>query len=429
MKIALVYPEVYDLARFKEQRKEFPPFGILYLASFLEENHFEVSIFKISQGQTQHDFSGYDVIGFSIPSSATYDIVKKSRFTSLYHAKATIAVGGVHPSFYPEQTLIDFQADVVAIGSGEKTLLDIVRSHTTKDFSRIAGICYQKDATIITNPTRPLENSIDWIPLPARHLLPESDFIMNTRLAGTGLRMTHIMLSRGCPFSCHFCAVGQKKVQYRSGKNVRLELEYLQREYRIDGFAVVDDNFVVNKNMIRNVCESIDDLKLPWSALSRVDTVDYELLETMHHAGCIEIKFGVESGSEKMLRAMGKNISINQIRQAITLATAIGIHVKIFLVHGFPGETLASTRETISLLEDIHPMVDRVSLFRFAPLPGSYVFQNPKIFNLHLPEKISDWGKFHIYHNQYHWWGSQQDFQEVELSYQQLNNFVIEHWP
>jgi radical SAM superfamily enzyme YgiQ (UPF0313 family) len=241
--------------------------------------------------------------------------------------------------------------------------------------------------------------------------------------------MTHIMLSRGCPFSCHFCAVGQKKVQYRSGKNVRLELEYLQREYRIDGFAVVDDNFVVNKNMIRNVCESIDDLKLPWSALSRVDTVDYELLETMHHAGCIEIKFGVESGSEKMLRAMGKNISINQIRQAITLATAIGIHVKIFLVHGFPGETLASTRETISLLEDIHPMVDRVSLFRFAPLPGSYVFQNPKIFNLHLPEKISDWGKFHIYHNQYHWWGSQQDFQEVELSYQQLNNFVIEHWP
>lgn len=429
MKVVLVYPEVYDLARFEEQRKEFPPFGVLYLAAFLEKNHFNVNIFKISQNNTQCDFRDYDVVGFSIPSSATYNIVKKARFNSTYSNNSTIAVGGVHPNFYPEKTLTDFQADIVAIGSGEKTLLEIVRAHATKDFSKISGICYQRGRSIITSQKRIAEDSIDLLPLPARHLLDESDFIMSNRLAKTGVRMTHVMLSRGCPFSCHFCAVMQKRIQYRSGSNVRMELEYLKREYKIDGFAVADDNFVVNKNIVKNVCEAIGDLGLRWSALSRVDTVDYELLETMSSAGCIELKFGVESGSERMLRAMGKNISGDQIRKAIALASSVGIQVKIFLVHGFPGENLASTQETISLLRDIKRMVDRISLFRFVPLPGSYVFNNPDLFDLTIPKHISDWGIFHIYRNHHHWWGNKEDFRQMEIAYHELRKFIADHWP
>lgn len=428
MKIALVYTEVYDLARFKEQRKEFPPFGVLYLAAFLEENHFKVDIIKINRDNARCNFRDYDVVGFSVPSSATYDVVKEARFKSSYSENPTIVVGGVHPNFYPKETLVELQANVVAIGSGERTLLEIVQAHTAKDFSQISGICYLKGKSIITTPKRIVEGSIDWLPLPARHLLDESDFIMSNRLARTGLRMTHIMLSRGCPFSCHFCAVMQKRIQCRSGSNIRMELEHLKREYKIGGFAVVDDNFVVNKNMVKNVCKAIGDLDLRWSALSRVDTVDYELLEIMRNAGCIELKFGVESGSERMLRAMGKNISGNQIRKAITLASSVGIQVKIFLVHGFPGETLASTQETISLLKDIEPMVDRVSLFRFVPLPGSYVFKNPDLFDLNIPKHISDWGKFHIYHNNCHWWGSKEDFQKMKLAYQELRKFIADHW-
>jgi len=221
----------------------------------------------------------------------------------------------------------------------------------------------------------------------------------------------------------------QKRIQYRSGGNIRLELEHLKRKYKIDGFAVADDNFVVNKSIVRNVCEAIGGLGLRWSALSRVDTVDYELLETMHDAGCIELKFGVESGSEKMLQSMGKNISGNQIRKAITLAYSVGIQIKIFLVHGFPGENFASTRETLSLLKDIKHMVNRVSLFRFVPLPGSYVFKNPELFNLTIPKHISDWGIFHIYHNDRHWWGNKGDFRQMELAYQELRKFIADYWP
>lgn len=428
MKVALVYPEVYDLARYKEKRKEFPPFGVLYLAAILEKNGIKVNIFKVNKSSTRCDFRDYDIIGFSIPSSATYGIVKESRFSSMYSNNPTITVGGVHPSFFPEKTLVEFQANLVVIGSGEKTIIEIAGTNSTKDFSEISGVCFMDGQSVIITPKRPIEKSIDWIPLPARHLLDESDFIMDNRLANTNTRMTHVMLSRGCPFACHFCAVLQKRIQYRSSINIRMELEHLKQKYHIEGFAVVDDNFVVNKNAVKSVCESIKDLGLRWSALSRVDTVDHELLEAMCDAGCIELKFGVESGSERMLRIMGKNISCNQIRQAITLSHSIGIKVKIFLVHGFPGEDLTSTKDTISLLKEIGPMIERVSLFRFVPLPGSYVFREAKSFGLHIPEHIHDWSKFRIYNNNHHWWGSIDDFRRMESAYKELEKFITDNW-
>jgi radical SAM superfamily enzyme YgiQ (UPF0313 family) len=428
MKVALVYPEVCDLARFKEARKEFPPFGVLYLAAILEESGIEVQVFKINGYNKKFDFRGFEVVGFSIPSSATYDMVKETRFESLYSDNRTVLVGGVHPSFYPEETLIDLQADAVATGNSDKTIFDLVNAHDSRSFSQIAGLCFLSEGSIVKTPGLALDRSIDWLPLPARHLLEESDFIMANRLAGTDTKMAHIMISRGCPFSCRFCAVQQKQIQYRSGYSVKAELEFLKRTYSIGGFAIVDDNFVINKNAIKDICLSIKDLGLRWSALSRVDTIDQELLEEMFDAGCIELKFGVESGSERMLRAMGKNISCNQIRRAITLAHSIGLRVKIFLVHGFPGEDQSSTNETIALMKEIAPMVDRVSLFRFAPLPGSFVFKHAASFKLNIPERIVDWSKFHIHYNHYHWWGSDNDFARLEIAYRELESYISQNW-
>lgn len=428
MRVALVYPEVYELARFKEKRKEFPPFGVLYLASVLEQKNIIVHVFPINKKDTQLNLSDYDIVGFSIPSSATYDIVKKSRFSSLYSGNPVIVAGGIHPSLYPQETLMEFQAQAVIIGSGERTLAEIVEQCHKRDFSAVKGICYLKDGLPRLSPTRPLEKDINWIPLPARHLLRESDFIMDNRLATTDIRMTHVLLSRGCPFSCRFCTVLQKKIQYRSKNSIRKEFEYLKDAYHIDGFVIVDDNFVVNKSYVKQICKTIEDLNLKWSVLSRVDTVDYELLEIMHNAGCIEIKFGVESGNEEILSRMGKNISVNQIKKAITLTSAVGIGVKIFLVHGFPGENRITTQDTISLLSEIAPMVDRVSLFRFVPLPGSYVFRNAKQFNLKISEPSKSWEQYRIYDNDRHWWGDKNDFQQLTQAYLELNQFITAVW-
>ena len=279
---------------------------------------------------------------------------------------------------------------------------------------------------VFTEP-RTLKKDLDHLPsIPVRHLLPDSDFVMTNRLSSTNLRMTHVMFSQGCPFSCNFCASQQRRMQYRSGYHIRQELEYLKDVYGIEGFAVVGDNFLVNKRKVCAISESIGNLGLKWSILSRVDTVEYDILESMYDAGCIEIKFGVESGSETILKAMGKRVSVDQIYNAIKMTRSVGIKVKVLIVHGYPGENMQTTQETITMLENLSILIERVSLFRFVPLPGSRVYNDAERNQLIITG--SSWNKYHIHHNPYHWWGSDNDFAIVGESYASLDKFILEKW-
>lgn len=433
MHVALVYPEVYDLARFKEKRKEFPPFGVLYLASVAEQSGHEVTIFKVTDQDWRLDLTDFEAVGFSIPSSATYGIIKKARFDSIYRNDPLIMVGGVHPNFYPERTLTDIRPHVVGIGEGEDTFLELLAEARTRQFESVDGVCYLGDhGPARTTPRKPMRD-IDVLPLPARHLLNPADLVMTDRLSSTDLRMAHVMFSRGCPFPCRFCAAAQTRIQYRSGASARFELEHLIENYGIDGFAIVDDNFIVNKNKVRDICLSIRELGLRWSALSRVDTIDQALLDDMAASGCIEVKFGMESGSEALLKAMRKNTTQHQIRNAVRMACQAGIKVKLFLIHGYPGENLNTTRETIGLLDELAGDIERVSLFRFVPLPGTYVYDHPEEFGLHGTDRDpgwnGDWSRYHIHHNHLHWWGSDQDFSLVQRGYEELRGMVDRRWP
>jgi anaerobic magnesium-protoporphyrin IX monomethyl ester cyclase len=433
MKVVLLYPEVYDMARFKDKRKEFPPFGVLYLAAVTEEAGHEVAIEAVTPGRTCLDLTGYDAIGFSLASSATYGLMLQARHESAFATGALVMVGGVHCNFYPESSLADFDAAVAAYGESEETVLEILSRVGSRDFTGIPGILWrERDGQLHRSPPRPLIRDIDQLPLPARHLLPAGHVIMADRLAGTDLRMAHVMFSRGCPFPCSFCAAGQTRIQYRSGKSARIELEHLIDAYGIQGFAIVDDNFIVNKPKVGDICDHIKGLSLCWSALSRVDTVNPPLLAKMAASGCIEVKYGMESGSETLLKAMRKNTTRNKIRAAIHATTDAGIAAKVFVIHGFPGENDQTTDETISLLAELAPSIARVSLFRFVPLPGTQVYENPDqygIMGTHLqPGWDGDWSAFHIHHNTRRWWGTDAQWAEVESSYQRLRGFVETTW-
>src|SRR6185312_3016206 len=346
--------------------------------------------------------------GFSLASSATYGYMLEARRRSPIRPDALVMVGGVHCNFYPEDSLRDLDADVAADCEAEETILEILTRIDSRSFTNVAGAIWRAKGQVVRETKRPIIRDIDCLPLPARHLLPVEDFVLDDRLAGTDLRMAHVMFSRGCPFPCSFCAAGQTKIQYRSGDSARTELRHLIELYGIEGFAIVDDNFIVNKKKVADICEKIADLGLKWSALSRVDTVNKDLLAKMAASGCIEIKFGMESGSESLLRAMRKNTTRAQITAAIQSAAAVGIHPKVFIIHGFPGENMATTRETMELLSALKSEISRVSLFRFVPLPGTTVYANAEAYGVrgtHLqPDWDGDWSKFHIHHNERHWW-------------------------
>lgn len=273
---------------------------------------------------------------------------------------------------------------------------------------------------------------IDTLPLPARDLLPVDDFVILDRLAATDTRMAHVMFSRGCPFPCSFCAAGQTRIQYRGGLSARTELESLIEGYGIEGFAIVDDNFIVNKAKVGDICDHITDLNLRWSALSRVDTVDEPLLRKMYRSGCIEVKYGMESGSESLLKSMRKNTKREQIKRAVRMAADAGIAPKVFVIHGYPGETAETTADTISLLDELGDDLARVSLFRFVPLPGTQVYAQAAQHHLRGTHLQSDWdgnwSKFHIHHNETHWWGSDQEWEELQRSFAQLLEHVESRW-
>jgi radical SAM superfamily enzyme YgiQ (UPF0313 family) len=432
MKVVLLYPEVYDMARFREGRKEFPPFGVLYLGAVVEAAGHDVRIRKVTPEAETLDLSDFDAVGFSLASSATYGLMLDARRRARIRADALVMVGGVHANFYPEQSLIDFSAHVGAAGESEETILGILGRAGTRRFDGVPGVLWCDGGEVRREPSRPLLRDIDQLPLPARHLLPVEDFVLPDRLAGTELRMAHVMFSRGCPFPCTFCAAGQTRIQYRSGASARRELTHLQSAYGIEGFAIVDDNFIVNKRKVADICESITDLGLRWSALSRVDTVDSALLNTMAEAGCIEVKYGMESGSESLLKAMRKNTKREQIRRAVRATVEAGIAAKVFVIHGYPGENKETTDETIALLSELRPSLARVSLFRFVPLPGTQVYEQAaahRIRGTHLqPGWDHDWAKFHIHHNDRHWWGSEQDWAETQESYERLRDFIESAW-
>jgi radical SAM superfamily enzyme YgiQ (UPF0313 family) len=432
MRVALLYPEVYDMARFREQRKEFPPFGVLYLAAVIEQAGHRVAVERVTPGCVALDLAIYDAVGFSLASSATYGFMRDAREFSAIRDDALIMVGGVHCNFYPESSLNDFRAHVASDGESEETILDILDHASTRNFSDVAGVFWREGDLVHHNPVRPLMRNIDNLPLPARHLLPREDIVLSDRLAGTDLRMAHVMFSRGCPFPCRFCAAGQTRIQYRGGLSARAELEHLIGEYGIQGFAIVDDNFIVNRHKVGDICDAIADLGLRWSALSRVDTVDRHLLAGMARSGCIEIKYGMESGSESLLRAMRKNTKREQIKRAVGETVRAGIQAKVFIIHGFPGENMQTTNETISLLSELGSSVSRASLFRFVPLPGTEVYQHADQYGVqgtHLqPGWDGNWSKFHIHHNTRRWWGNDAEWAEIEASFNALRSFVEDRW-
>ena len=425
MRIVLIYPDYYDIAHFGNRRKEIPPFGVMYLASTLEKSGEIVEIIGVSPENVSLDLTSYDVVCFSIPSSVTFATVHNVRNNSLFKENVLLIVGGIHATIFPKEVFLALAVDVLCIGEGEATIEEVVHHYDDRNFNEIKGILFKSNEELIFTEERELIRNLDLLPFPSRHLLPLEDIVMNDRLSDTNLPIAHILCSRGCPCACNFCANLEHTIRYRSAKNIREELEELIKVYGIKGFCITDDNFIINKRRVAEICDEITPLNLKWSSLSRVDTVDQSLLEKLKESGCIEIKYGIESGSPRILELMNKRISIDQIRNAVMLTQNAGIKVKAFILHGFPGENIESTNETISLLNELKDKIDRISIFRFVPLPGSPAYNDKDKHKLELPE---DFDEIFIYNNERKWWGTEKDQDELEKSYQLLETFVKDNW-
>ena len=379
------------------QHPPFTPLGLGYLAAVLEQNEYKVDVidcqaaklsyeeFKSEIGKRQPNIVGVTSTTLTYKSGLRIVKIAKEAFPN-----CLTIMGGSHVTFWDENALKECpELDVVVRKEGENTLLEIVqRLEAGKSFHDVVGITCRKDGKIVKNPDRPYIKDLDSLPFPAHNLWP----LETLRKYGT--IVYPIMASRGCVFWCDFCTAVRmfgRKYRMRSPKNVVDEIEFLHKTYGANQFTFYDDAFTVDQDRTAEICHEIEKrkLKIKWDCETRVDMVTKDLLLKMREAGCIAIWFGVESGSQRVIDAMGKGFSLTQTMNAFQWAKDAGLMTVAGVILGFPGETKESAMETIKLVEKINP--DDVGYYIATPYPGTPMYELVKEKGL---LKVTDFNKY-----------------------------------
>ena len=326
--VLLLYCSDYTIARFGNSRKEFPPLGLLYLAAACEQANIHVQLLDIAS-TSDSDLPFYDIIGLSINSSYVYPSFKKKSPIIRSRCKYML-VGGQHTTLFPKQTLEDLNADFALIGEGEISLPKLILALYNKAPIEINGV-YKRSSSLkyICKEPQRIEN-LDALPFPSRHLLPREDILLQNRIPYHDVYSTTIITSRGCPYNCNFCGNIYKKFYHRSGENVLKEIQFIQSQYpEIKGIVFMDENLLFSLDHSKDIISVMSHFNLKWTCNARADGFTQEILPFLRNSGCVEIKYGIESGCQKILTAMNKGITIQTIEQTLKQTSNAGINTKL----------------------------------------------------------------------------------------------------
>lgn len=374
---------------------------MLYVCAALESIGEEVEVFCFDENTAVSEFPSGDIYAYSISSSASYPLYLSLAPKLKSKAKIHIA-GNTHVTIFPEQVLNEMNLDAVFCGPGEKALTEWVQDGLKK-----RGVI---KGSIIEELT---------LPFPARHLLPEKYVYMENRVGGKSKNSISMISSRGCTFQCRFCAIQNKgRVIYRNTNDFENEVkDILYRYLKCDGITLMDETFTFNTEHAINVSKVFGKYGLKWECNSRIDTLNEEIIKALSDNNCMEVRIGIETGSQKLLNLMSKGFDIDEAYETLVKIKLSGLKVKIYLMHGYPGEDSTTTNDTISFLQKVKPYIDRVSLYRFTPLPGSKVFDDCNL-------NIKDWSKYSIYNEGVQWWGTKAQYDEMDAAYYELKKIV-----
>lgn len=305
--------------------------------------------------------------------------------------KAKLVAGGPHASAFPEHVFIKTPVDYVVVGEGEHTFRELLNTLACDgDINDVAGLAYRKDGNIIRTAPRPFEENLDSLPM---ILHEQFDYSQYNGLHGTVRRGAAIMTSRGCPFHCIYCSSSVywgRKLRKRSIPSVMAEVEYLYHQKGIRAILFFDDNLLIDGKRCVELSKALCELKLDliWAAEGSVK-VELETLKWMKKAGCFRIDFGVESGSQEILKNIGKSFSVEDAKRAFKLCRKVGIRPNSYLIIGSPGETLNTVNETVRLMCEIQPH-EPIS-FNW---PGLWILPGTKLYKMSLDKGIikeEDW--------------------------------------
>lgn len=236
------------------------------------------------------------------------------------------------------------------------------------------GCAFRQSGEICRSPSVSFDDRIDEMPFPAYDLLPPPPWPYRSSLFETDF--TLVMTSRGCPYSCSFCAYRQTPWLARSPANVVAEIRWLRDRFGIRNIVFFDDTISVRPERCLEICrllrlERWTDLR--YAICTRVDHISEKLLRAWKETGLVQLAFGVESGSDRILQNCGKGISRDRIRQAFALCRQLRIPALMLLIIGLPGETMTSIRETRRMVRRVNPYYLQYSFA--VPFPNTPMYQ------------------------------------------------------
>ncbi len=350
------------------------PLNILYLATWLNANGFKASVYDLEveplEGLRRRLADNPPMLG-GVTSMTTGIGLAAEACALLRAAGARTVVGGSHATALPAETLRDTGADFVIMGEGEGPLLELAAAlSSSASYEGIKGLAFPRGGAAVVNP-RPEPLDIDSLPIPDRSLL-RLDLYRGHTTPGVPPGGAMLFTARGCPFDCGYCAsrvVSGGRVRLRSLPKVLEEVDYLAG-LGFTHITVDDDTLTLDRRRVLAFCEGMKARGgLTWNCTSRADAADPELFRAMKESGCVKISFGVESGSQRVLDAIGKRITVAQARESFRLAREAGLQAQAFFMVGHPEETREDVAATEALIHELKP--DLLFLSVASPLPGT----------------------------------------------------------
>lgn len=414
MKVLFISPPYPKDRIFRKSMKNLgavlPPLGVAYIAAMLEKDGHEVKIidgpawatvFNYGFDDVEKDIRDFspDVIGVSASTSQVDHAKKVISIAKAVNKDTLVILGGTLISADPNALLSFPEVDFGVYGEADLTFSDILKAVKKKELLEgKEGVIWRENGEVRFLKPKMITN-LDNIPMPARHLLKMEIY----RPSPANYRMlpaTTIMTSRGCPYQCIFCSRPTEGTAFRahSAERVVEEIEQLVTKYGIKDIQIFDDTFSLIPSRVERICKGITEKKLDiwWNCMTRVDKINPELLALMKKAGCYEIGFGIESGSDRVLEFIKKSTTTDSVRKGVKMTKDAGIDVRGFFMIGFPTETKDEILQTIKFAKELD--VDVAQFMVSTPFPGTEMWeiakQNGTInddwnsFTFYAPEKM-----------------------------------------
>jgi radical SAM superfamily enzyme YgiQ (UPF0313 family) len=395
-----------------EPRGFHPPFSILYMAHELEKAGFSLKLFH-EEGTPENIESLLGMIAEEDPRLVGFSVLTGPQITPSLEASKKIREGnpvpilwgGLQPALFPEKVLEKEYIDLVALGEGEGVITELASALTGPGQSPdtlkgIAGIGFKNNGRIEFTRERPFLRHLDEVRA-AWHYLDIERYIrpeIYLESSMGGVRAIAVNTSRGCPWRCGYCYnifFNKRRFRAQSAARVIQEVEDLKKEYGITGIRFSEDHFFSDRKRALEIIRSID---LPWTATIRVNDIaegGEEFVAELAAHKCVLLRCGIESGSQRILDLINKDITLDQIREAARLCAKHGVMTGFFFMLGFPGEEWDDVLDTLDLMDELEALGSSILVALpsiFCPFPGTPLLEKAVDLGFQSPGSIEDWG-------------------------------------